>query len=190
MELSEFIINKIECITPSAFIIFCIFLFFIINWLISKKDFFIETWNKFYEHRKHKEEFFQMLIDDHKRIKEYEENRIHDREQSFQIQKQLIDANANLAEKLESMSQKIDANQKLTDERFAASEESSKQRIRAELKDKLLRAYRQHHAAAHISSMELEAMSELIEVYSQNGGNSFVHEIIVPEMYTWEVVDE
>lgn len=190
MDLSEFIISKIENITPTAIIFCCILLFLIINWIISKKDFFIDTWNKLYERRKRREEFFQMLIDDHKRIKEYEENRIHDREQSFQIQKQLIDANANLAEKLESMSQKIDANQKLTDERFAASEESSKQRIRAELKDKLLRAYRQHHAAAHISSMELEAMSELIEVYSQNGGNSFVHEIIVPEMYTWEVVDE
>lgn len=190
MELSEFIINKIENISPSAFIIFCIFLLIIINWIISKKDFFIETWNKFYEHRKRKEELLQMLVDDHNRIKEYEENRIHDREQSFQIQKQLIDANTNLAEKLELMSQKIDNYQKKTDERFATSEENNKQRIRAELKDKLLRAYRQHHAAARISSMELEAMSELVEVYSQNGGNSFVHEIIVPEMYTWEVTNE
>ncbi len=46
-------------------------------------------------------------------------------------------------------------------------------------------------AAAKVQS-DLQNLSdeELIEVYSQNGGNSFVHEIIVPEMYTWEVVDE
>lgn len=190
MELFELIANEIETISPSVFVAFCIFLAFAIIWIISKKDFFIGTWNKFYERRKRKDDFLQMLVDDHKRIKEYEENRIHDREQSFQIQKQLIDANQNLAEKLELMSQKIDENQKRTDERFAITEENNKQRIRAELKDKLLRAYRQHHAAARISSMELEAMSELVEVYSQNGGNSFVHEVIVPEMYTWEVTNE
>lgn len=190
MELSEFIFKQAKDINLSVFIFLCVCLVFILSWIISKKDFLIEIWDRFYERRKRKEELLQMLIDDHKRIKEYEESRIRDREQSFQIQKQLIDANTNLAEKLELMSQKIDENQRRTDERFATSEENNKQRIRAELKDKLLRAYRQHHAISRISSMELEAMSELVEVYSQNGGNSFVHEVIVPEMYTWEVANE
>lgn len=179
MELSEFIINKIENISPSAFIIFCIFLLIIINWIISKKDFFIETWNKFYEHRKQKEELLQMLVDDHNRIKEYEENRIHDRKQSFQIQKQLIESQQQLDFSLAELKQHL-----------ISMEEKQNKKTRADLKDKIRRSYQVYHERGEWNDMEKESLEGLIEEYECAAGtNSFVHDIVQPEMYTWKLVE-
>ena len=35
--------------------------------------------------------------------------------------------------------------------------------------------------------MEKEAFEDLIKEYGKVGGNSYVHNIIEPETYTWEV---
>lgn len=168
MELSEFIINKIENISPSAFIVFCIFLLIIINWIISKKDFFIETWNKFYEHRKRKEELLQMLVDDHNRIKEYEEN-----------QKQLIDNKQQYDSGLEELKQ-----------RLISMEEKQNKKTRADLKDRIRHHYQVYHERGEWNDMEKESLEGLIEEYEcANGTNSFVHDIVQPEMYTWKLVE-
>ena len=135
-------------------------------------------------------EYKEMLLNDHKKMAEYEQNRIHDREQSFAIQKQLVDAQTKLAEQISDIAQKIDNNQKLTDERFAKSEERQNKRVRAELKDKIMRAYRLHHKTKRITAMELDALEGLIDEYFAVNGNSFVQNVIQPEMYTWEVADE
>ena len=38
--------------------------------------------------------------------------------------------------------------------------------------------------------MEKEAFDGLIEEYEEAGGNnSFVHDIVMPESYTWELVE-
>lgn len=179
MEISEFMISKIENISPSAFIVCCILLFLIINWFISKKDFFIETWNKFYERRKRKEELLQMLVDDHKRIKEYEKNRIHDREQSFQIQKQLIESQQQLDFSLAELKQHL-----------ISMEEKQNKKTRADLKDKIRRSYQVYHERGEWNDMEKESLEGLIEEYECAAGtNSFVHDIVQPEMYTWKLVE-
>lgn len=42
----------------------------------------------------------------------------------------------------------------------------------------------------YITNMELEALQGLINSYEKSGGaNSFVHTVVEPEMYTWEVRD-
>ena len=68
----------------------------------------------------------------------YENNRVNDRKQSLEIQKQLVGAQEKLAEEIKGISIKIDENQKKTDERFALSEKKANERIRAELKDKIM----------------------------------------------------
>lgn len=51
------------------------------------------------------------------------ENRLHDREQSFAIQKELTDAQKGLAESISAISDKIDDMQRSTDRRFQESEQ-------------------------------------------------------------------
>lgn len=74
-------------------------------------------------------------------------------------------------------------------EQLIINEEKQNKRIRAELKDKIGQAYQRHHKEGKISSMEIEMLEGLIEEYEAAGGeNSFVHSIVMKEMYTWEIV--
>lgn len=186
MKLSE-IIDYIDSIPSSALLIGFIVLGAVIGWFLSNRKDISELWNSWYQSKKRKDELLNMLLNDHERMGAYEENRLHDRAQSFEIQKQLVDAQTNLAEQLKTVSFQISEMQRKTDERFAESEEKNNKRIRAELKDKIMRAYRIYHERQSWNEMEKEALEDLIEEYQKVGGNSFVHKVIVPEMYTWKV---
>ena len=124
-------------------------------------------------------------------ITTFADNRIKDRAQSFQIQKELIDAQKQISASLESVEKKLDQMKIDTDRRFMESEEKHDARIRAELKDKIGSLYRIYHNKNAISSMEFEALEDLIRAYeNSNGNNSFIHSIVEKEMYTWRITDE
>ena len=123
-------------------------------------------------------------------ITTFADNRIKDRAQSFQIQKELIDAQKQISASLESVEKKLDQMKIDTDRRFMESEEKHDARIRAELKDKIGSLYRTYHAKNRITPMEFEALEDLIRAYEgAKGDNSFVHSIVEKEMYLWEIVD-
>lgn len=62
---------------------------------------------------------------------------------------------------------------------------------RAKLKDRIREQYGYFHPRQKITLMEREALEDLIRSYElAQGTNSFVHSIVEPEIYTWEVVDE
>lgn len=108
-------------------------------------------------------------------IQQFAENRIHDREQSIQIQKELTDSQKKLSDSISAISQKIDIMQKSTDKRFYESEQKNNKRIRADLKDKISQLYRYYHSVGKINDMELEALEGLIESYElADGENSFI----------------
>ena len=103
---------------------------------------------------------------------EFAQNRIHDREQSFQIQKELVDA-------IDRIDHKLDV-----------THEKTNKRVRAELKERIGQSYRYYHSKGQWNDIEKEALEGLIEEYEEAGGNnSFVHDIVVPESYTWKLVD-
>lgn len=133
-----------------------------------------------------KEKDHELLIRTVEELNQFAENRKHDREQSFRIQKELTDAQRELTKSIADISKKIDTMQQNTNERFALSEQKNNKRIRAELKDKISQSYRYHHASGQISPMELESLEDLIEEYETAGGtNSFVHSVVQQEMYKW-----
>lgn len=78
--------------------------------------------------------------------------------------------------------------QQVTDARFKDSEERNNQRIKAELKDKILRAYNVYHEKGCWNEMEKEAFNDFIKEYEKVNGNSYVHSVIIPESYTWEII--
>ena len=62
---------------------------------------------------------------------------------------------------------------------------------RASLKDRISQAYRHYHDKKKWTKIDKETLEGLISSYESCGGtNSFVHELVQKEMYTWEVVDE
>ena len=117
-------------------------------------------------------------------IKQFTENRVHDRKQSLDIQKQWSD-------KIEDVFKKLETMQKQTDERFKKSEAKTNKRVQSDIKDKIAQSYRRYDKTKQITSMELEALEDLIDTYETFGGeNSFVHSVVQKEMYTWEKTSE
>ena len=189
--MEQLLINYLEDINPM--IVFIAFLFFIfLCWIIVKnRKTVYELFNDLYNRKKNKEELLQTIKDSQSDIKTIMENRIHDREQSLAIQKELTDAQIKLSESLSDISRKIDDMQRNTDKRFMESEQKNNKRIRAELKDKISQSYRYYHSLGKINDMELEALEDLIEEYeSAEGQNSFVHSVVQKEMYTWEKISQ
>lgn len=189
MSISE-LITWMDTLPASAVIVGFVVLFVVLGWALSKRKDIAELWNSWYQIRKRKDELLNMILEDHKRLEQFEENRINDRQQSFEIQRQLIDANAKLTNKIESLTLMVQENQKRSEERFALNEEKAMKRNRADLKDKIARSYRLHHKTQSITAIELEVLEGLIEEYYAVNGNGFVEHNVQPEMYTWTVVDE
>ena len=123
-------------------------------------------------------------------MKQYADNRIHDRAQSFQIQKELTDAQKDLRDLVNTMCVKLDELKQETENRFSAAAEKQNKRVQSDIKDKIAQSYRHYNAVKKITHMEKEALEDLIATYEDHGGeNSFVHSVVQKEMYTWELID-
>ena len=73
---------------PGAIIVY-ILIGMVITFVISHWGKVIAILDYFYNYRKNREELLETIEDSKKRIDQFEQNRIHDREQSFEIQKAL-----------------------------------------------------------------------------------------------------
>lgn len=106
----------------------------------------------------------------------------------LKIQKELTDSQLEISNKMLDISKKIDTIQKNTDERLRISEEKQNKRVQSEIKERIAQSYRRYNISKKISSMELEALEDLIVTYENYGGeNSFVHSVVQTEMYTWKI---
>ena len=188
--MEKLLTDYIGNINPMIILVAFVMIIFVC-WIIFKNRKVIsEFFNDLYNRKKNREDLLQTIKDNQSDIKTIMKNRIHDREQSFTIQKELTDAQNKLSESLTIISKKIDDMRLNTDKRFRESEQKNNKRIRAELKDKISQSYRYYHSLGKINDMELEALEDLIEEYeSADGKNSFVHSVVQKEMYTWEKID-
>ena len=130
-------------------------------------------------------------IDDlKKQMKEYSDNRVSDRKQSFAIQRELTEAQGKISKSVDRIFDKVATLKEDTDRRFEESEAKQNRRVQAESKDKIAQLYRRYHSTSTIKAIELESLKDLIRTYEEHGGeNSFVHSLVEKEMYTWKVVD-
>ena len=125
-----------------------------------------------------------------KQMKEYSDNRVSDRKQSFAIQKELTEAQDKISKSVDRIFDKVATLKEDTDRRFEESEAKQNRRVQAEIKDKIAQLYRRYHSTSTIKAIELESLKDLIRTYEEHGGeNSFVHSLVEKEMYTWKVVD-
>lgn len=165
----------------SATVIAAILIIFI--WLVGvlikhRKD-IMTALNQWAKRKQEKDELLKIIYSTKEKVEQYAENRVHDREQSFEIQRQLTDSINALSDKLDAMNLKQNE-----------LEEKHRKRIRAEMKDKISQLYRYYHERGKWNDMEKEAFNDLIDEYEDAGGsNSFVHTVVQPESYTWEVVE-
>lgn len=121
-----------------------------------------------------------------KSINEFEDHNSDIKKHNKDIAKLKMD-NQTLHNDINNLSNNIKNIEKMIQEMQIKNDE----RERARLKNEISKAYQRFHKTRKWSSMEKEAMEDLIEQYEDCGGlNSFVHKKVQVEMYTWEVTDE
>ena len=185
----DIIVEYLNKENPHILIIATLLIILIVIFLFKHRDNIKSFWDELYNKRKKKEELLSTIKENQEEIKQIMENRLHDRQQSFAIQKELKDNQKEQSDSISTISKKIDEMQKRTDERFKESEQRNNKRIRTELKDRIGQSYRYYHTKGEINDMELEALEGLIEEYeAAQGKNSFVHSVVQKEMYTWKKV--
>ena len=86
MSISE-LITWMDTLPASAVMVGFVVLFVVLGWALSKRKDIAELWNSWYQIRKRKDELLNMILEDHKRLEQFEENRINDRQQSFEKMK-------------------------------------------------------------------------------------------------------
>lgn len=177
--LKKFFVGLDAAVYTTTAIAVLLIIVWIISVLIKHRKSITAALNQWAKRKQEKEELLKLVYSTKDRVDQYAENRKHDREQSFAIQKQLTDSINALSKKLDKMDQKQ-----------AELEEKHRKRIRAEMKDKISQLYRYYHEKQEWNDMEREAFNDLIYEYEDAGGsNSFVHSVVQPESYTWKVIE-
>lgn len=120
-----------------------------------------------------------MTKDNSNHIHEYEDNRIHDRQQSFEKQHAIDCSFDKVNESIVNLTKILHDMQNQDNERE-----------KARLKNSISRLYRECRKDKKWTCIQKDTMESMIDSYNKSGGNSWVHSIVIPEMYTWELVDE
>ena len=89
-------------------------------------------------------------------------------------------------EKFEAMQSSITCLQQQVTEMQRKADQNEMSR----LSDRIVQAYRYYKEKKCWTEMEKWAFNNLVESYKNSGGDSFVDEKVVPESYTWVVVNE
>lgn len=87
---------------PGAIVVY-ILIGMAVAFIVSHWDKVTAILDSFYNYRKNKEELLETIEDSKKRLDQFEQNRIHDREQSFEIQKILQESISKIADAIDAM---------------------------------------------------------------------------------------
>lgn len=108
--------------------------------------------------------------------KKFNEDRVHDREQSFNYQKEYMDIVNGITQKQDEILDKVDA----------LTEQSRKYQL-ADIRETLLQAYRYYtnedtNKSLCWTEIEHHSWNEQYDVYVQNGGNGYMQNTVKPDM--------
>lgn len=113
--------------------------------------------------------------------KKFNDDRVHDREQSFNYQHEYMDIVNGIYEKQDAMIERIDA----------LAEQSRKYQL-ADMRETLLQAHRYYTGDSNPLKMwteiEHHAWNEQYDVYISAKGNSYVEETVKPEMDALKII--
>lgn len=181
--MSDALIDKLSDVSLATVVVIVILLSTSLNSIIpflkKIKDAIISRYKK-----DKKEDSIQQLVLAHEaKLKEFQENRIQDRAQSLEIQRELVQS-------IKDLNKRLDDLEKLQTTRYNESLERENKRVRAELKDRIRQLYKHHHETQEWDYTEMEVMVDLINEYEAAGGtNSFVHDLVLKEMHHWRLHD-
>ena len=131
-------------------------------------------------------EYFEDLNERAIKIKELESEMTILKENQLRNVEHCKDNDSELRSQIKEISDKVSVVANMIIEMQARIDESNV----AKLKDRIREIYADHHRSQVITKMELETLEGLIDDYTAAGGNSFIHSIVTPELFNWQVVDD
>lgn len=158
-----------EINSTTIFVAFVIFIF-ICCITVKNRKVISEFFNDLYNTKKKKEELLQTIKDNQSDIKLIIENRVHDREQSFAIQKNLTDAQNKLSDKQTELFNLISEtiNSGISRDRQIASLMLANKELLAE---KINDKYKFYISINGIPEDEVDEFTNLHTAYKGCGGN-------------------
>lgn len=119
--------------------------------------------------------------------KQFKEDRVHDREQSFEKQGDIDKKIDNVQTSLTSIINSITATQQEIIKKVDSLAEQSRKYQLADIRETLLQAYRYYtgdstNPSRMWSELEHHAFMEQYDVYVSNGGNSYIQSVVKTEM--------
>ena len=119
--------------------------------------------------------------------KQFKEDRVHDREQSFEKQGDIDKKIDNVQTSLTSIINSITATQQEIIKKVDSLAEQSRKYQLADMRETLIQAYRYYtgdstNPLKKWSELEHHAFMEQYDVYVSNGGNSYIQTVVKTEM--------
>lgn len=168
--MEELFTKYLENINPTIIIVSIVLLFFLLWIIIKNRKLITELINDLYNKKRNREELLQTIKDNQSDIKTLMENRIHDREQSFVIQKELTDAQNKLSDKQTELSNLISETIKSgisRDKQIASLMLANKELLAEKINDK----YKFYISIKGIPEDEVDEFTNLHTAYKGCGGN-------------------
>lgn len=168
--MEELITKYLENINPMIVLVALVLLIFFCWITIKNRKVISDFFNDLYNRKKNKEELLQTIKDNQTDIKAIMENRIHDREQSFAIQKELTDAQNKLSNKQSELSNLISENIKSgvsRDKQIASLMLANKELLAEKINEK----YKFYISIKGIPEDEVDEFTNLHTAYKGCGGN-------------------
>ena len=168
--MENLLTEYLESINPMIVLVAFVILIFVL-WIIFKNRKIIsEFFNDLYNRKKNREELLQTIKDNQSDIKAIMENRVHDREQSLSIQKELTEAQNKLSNKQSELSSLISENIKSgvsRDKQIASLMLANKELLAEKINEK----YKFYISIKGIPEDEVDEFTNLHTAYKGCGGN-------------------
>lgn len=168
--MNEILTKYLSTLNPNIIIVALIVVCFVC-WVVFKNrktisDFF----NNLYNRRKNKEELLKTIHENQTEIKQIIENRIHDRQQSLIIQKELTDAQKELFTKQNELSNLVSEIVKsgfMRDEQINSLKLANRELLAGKINEK----YKYYISIDGIPEDEVDEFTNLHTAYKAVGGN-------------------
>lgn len=168
--MEKILIEYIKELNPIVVITTICILLFVCGIIIKNRKAISELFNDLYNRKKNKEEILQTIKDNQSNIKSLMENRIHDREQSFSIQKELTETQNKLSVKqteLSNLMSEVIKSGEFRDNQISSLMLANKELLAEKINDK----YKFYISIDGIPEDEVDEFTNLHTAYKGCGGN-------------------
>lgn len=168
--MNKILTEYLSTIHPSIFFVSLIIVGLVCWYVFKNRKIFFDLFDSLYNRRKNKEDLLNTIRESQSEIKQIMGNRLHDREQSLAIQKELTDAQKELSSKQNELSNLVSEIVKsglMRDEQINSLKLANRELLAGKINEK----YKYYISIDGIPEDEVDEFTNLHTAYKAVGGN-------------------